>query len=141
LGDHLGAVAPYTEAVELRRGLAEGSDKEMVNLYNSLASLGYLRVEIGEHDAALPLYEEALEICAAHTDRNPASVSDLVRLQGWMCQALARMDGRSQEAAACLEKAKANLDKVNAVIPEMLGPLSNLIETAVRACRGTLPPE
>ena len=141
LGDHRGAVAPYTEAVELRRGPAEGSDKETVNLYNSLASLGYLRVEMGEHDAALPLYEEALEICAAHTARNPSTVSDLVRLQGWMCQALAGMDGRSQAATACLEKAKTNLDKVNAVIPEMSVPLSNLIENAARACRGTPPPE
>jgi tetratricopeptide (TPR) repeat protein len=125
--------AAFIEALEIRRALPPVSESFLVNLHTSLANLGLLRQEMGEHEAARALYSEAIEICERRLDSDPEAIVDLTRLQVWMSTCLYRIPGAKAEGLAYVQRARDNLVEVARFRPESEAALREFLEEAIRA--------
>jgi hypothetical protein len=81
-----GAEPAFEEALTIRRSLPPGAEDNLVAVYNSLANLALLKIELGKHAPAGELLDEALVLCRQVVQRNPARMADLTRLQSWSDQ-------------------------------------------------------
>jgi hypothetical protein len=122
----------FVEALKIRRGLPPESENYLVNLYNSLANLGRLRVEIGKLDSARSLYSEALTVCEERMNADPGTIVDLTRLQGWMSLCLAKIPNTKREGLDYAQRAAGNLAAVSEISPESAAALRELVEEAFR---------
>jgi tetratricopeptide (TPR) repeat protein len=77
------AAPAFEEALTIRRSLPAEAEDNVVAVYNSLANLALLKIELGKRALAGELLDEALALCEKIVQRNPGRMADLTRLQSW----------------------------------------------------------
>ncbi len=90
------------EAVEIRRGLAEGNPAAFTpDLASSLNNLSVMLVEVGDRGGALKAIREAVGIRRGLVEKNPAAFeADLVRALNTLARILTEI-GETDEALRC----------------------------------------
>ncbi|MGH7217530.1 MAG: tetratricopeptide repeat protein [Nitrospiraceae bacterium] len=112
VGRHAEADSLQSQALDMRRELAQDDQAQLRDLAKGLASYADTKKAIGDHETAITLLVESLSIWRRVVENNPAAVTELTMYLVYVSLYFADVDNRveglklAREAAGLLEAVK-----------------------------------
>ncbi|MEO6038776.1 MAG: tetratricopeptide repeat protein [Saprospiraceae bacterium] len=122
----------FEEALAIRRTLPTDLENYSVDVYNSLANLALLKVELGKTSIARALYNEALAVCEKEVSSNPRRMGDLIRLQCWMCICVSKIPDAGEETKHFGELTAYNFARFSTMYPDEAANYTEFVKEASR---------